>query len=661
MTTLLPAAALPGDVSRAGGPGATGRSQGAAGHARRLLRRPLGLVSIAYLLLLAVAAIAPGLLAPGDPQAPDFAHVASAPAPGHILGTDALGRDMYTRIVYGTAPELAGILIAIAVAAAVAVPCGLAASLSKRVDGVVSSAGDLVLSIPSMVVLLMVLAFSQSLNGAMAALGLLTAPGLMRVTRSAALPVAEEPYVAAAKVFGLGRVSIAVRHVLPRVTGPIVVNLALIAAHALIMAVGLNFLGLGLHPPAPSWGSLLSDGAAALDQQAWVIIPPGGVVALTVIALVLLGDAVRDVAAESWAPRHHTPRINSRGRRRDDRRRDAPGEQAPGMADALLAVRDLRVAFPAVDGGLTTVVQDVSFDIRRGEAVGLVGESGCGKTMTGLAVLGMLPAGARIVSGAIWVNGRDVTRLPDRERAALRGKTIAFVSQEPMVALDPLFTVGFQVAEAVRAHARVSRAAARQRAADLLALVRITDQQRVAKSYPHEISGGMAQRVAIALALAGDPEVLIADEPTTALDVSVQGEIIELLSALQAEKGLAVMLISHDWGVVSGLCARSVVMYAGQVVECARVADVLSEPLHPYTAGLLGADPHLAVPGELLRTIPGTVPPPWTWPQSCHFQDRCRYVQPDCRGQAIPLVPAGIERVSRCLHVEVLAGAEAAS
>jgi peptide/nickel transport system permease protein len=652
MTTLLPTAAPPGEASR-------GKVPGAPRRARRLLARPLGLVSVAFLLLLAVAAFAPGLLASGDPQAPDFTHVSSAPIAGHILGTDALGRDMYTRIVYGTAPELVAILVATLVAAAIGIPCGLAASLSKPVDAVVSRVGDLVLSIPGMVVLLMVLAFSDSLNAAIAALGLLIAPGLMRVTRSAALPVAQEPYVAAAKVFGLGRVAIAVRHVLPRVIGPIVVNLALIAAHALIMAVGLNFLGLGLRPPAASWGSLLSDGASAIDQQAWVIVPPGGIVALTVIALVLFGDAVRDVAAESWAPRQARTIKRPAGLRVVPAA-DAAIEPDRDAGNVVLAVRDLRVAFPAPDGGPMTVVQDVSFDIRRGEAVGLVGESGCGKTITGLAVLGLLPAGAQIAGGSIWVNGRDVARLPARERAALRGKTIAFVSQEPMVALDPLFTVGFQIAEAVRTHTGLPRAAARQRAEDLLTLVRMNDPKRVATSYPHEISGGMAQRVAIAIALAGDPQLLIADEPTTALDVSVQSEIIELLSALQAEKGLAVLLISHDWGVVSELCARSVVMYAGQVVERARVDDILSQPLHPYTAGLLAANPHLVVPGQPLLTIPGSVPPPWAWPEACHFQDRCRYVQPDCRGQAIPLVSTGLERASRCLHVELLAGAEVA-
>jgi peptide/nickel transport system permease protein len=634
-----------------------GRQSGAPGRIRRLLTRPLGAASVVYLLLFVVAAIAPGLLAPGNPQALDFAHVLSTPTAGHILGTDSLGRDIYTRIIYGAGQSLAGILLAGIVAAAIGIPCGLASSLSRRVDTVVSRVSDLVLSIPSIIVLLMVLAFSNNLNLAMAALGLLTAPGLIRVTRSAALPVVEEPYVAAAKVFGLGRVAIAIRHVLPRVIGPILVNLSLIATHALIIAAGLNYLDLGLHPPTPSWGGLLHDGAQVLDQQTWTIVPSGGVIALTVIAMVLFGDAVRDVAAESWGP-GHTRAIRRRARRMVVRPAESSAEP---VLDAVLTVRDLSIAFPAPDGGQLPVVQDVSFDINRGEAVGIVGESGCGKTITGLAVLGMLPPGAQIACGSIWVNGRDVTGLPARERAGLRGKTIAFISQEPMVALDPLFTVGYQIAEAVRVHTGLRRAAARQRAVELLTQVRISDPDRVARSYPHEISGGMAQRVAIAIALAGDPEILIADEPTTALDVSVQGEIIELLSSLQDEKGLAVMLISHDWEVVSELCTRAVVMYAGQVVERARVEDALDDPRHPYTEGLLAANPHLVVPGEPLRTIPGNVPPPSAWPESCHFQDRCAYVRADCRAQPIPMISTGPERSSRCLHVELLESTGVAS
>jgi peptide/nickel transport system permease protein len=294
----------------------------------------------------------------------------------------------------------------------------------------------------------------------------------------------------------------------------------------------------------------------------------------------------------------------------------------------------------------------VSFDVGRGEAVGLVGESGCGKTITGLGVLGLLPAGARITSGRIVVDGQDVVSLTARERSALRGTTIAFISQEPMMALDPLFTVGSQLREAIRTHTTMTRKQARARAIDLLERVRINEPERVANSYPHQISGGMAQRVAIAIALAGEPKILIADEPTTALDVTVQKEILELLQTIQKDSGMGLLLISHDWGVVSALCPRSVVMYAGQVVEQASVDAIIESPRHPYSAGLLAANPHFTAPGERLATIPGSVPPPASWPVSCHFADRCPMAIDACRAGAIPMVQIGADRESRCIRTD---------
>ena len=629
----------------------------------RFLRRPLGTISLVFLILLLISSFAPGLLSPIDPQAADLANVLSGPSGAHILGTDALGRDMYARVVYGAGAALFGVLLTVLVAAVIAIPIGLACSLSRRTDAVISGVNDVVLSIPGIIVILMVLAMTGSLNWAMAGLGLLVAPGLIRVVRSAAIAVVEEPYISAARVFGVGRAKIAVRHVLPRVAGPVLVNVSLIAASALVTEAGINFLGLGLEPPAPTWGGLVADGAAAINQSAWALVPGGGVIAVTVTAFVLLGDAIRDVTTESWAS----------GRAKGLRavvgglvpvQALPPDHEAtlPVDADAVLSVRDLSIAFPNPSGGETVVVQSVSFDIRRGEAVGVVGESGCGKTITGLGVLGMLPAAARVVAGTIVLDGAEITDLSPQRRQALRGTQIAFVSQEPMTALDPLFTIGSQISEAVRTHTGASRGRARARVLELLEQVQIVDPARVAKSYPHEISGGMAQRVAIAIALAGSPKLLIADEPTTALDVTVQAEIIALLGELRRQTGMAVMLISHDWGVVSEACTRAVVMYAGQVVERASIENVLADPLHPYTAGLLAANPHFARPGERLITIRGAVPAPAAWPTSCHFAGRCPLADTACGMAPVPLVLTAPERLSRCIHVDELrasrAGAE---
>ncbi|TXK19307.1 dipeptide/oligopeptide/nickel ABC transporter permease/ATP-binding protein [Homoserinibacter sp. GY 40078] len=627
------------------------RNRRRRGPLARFIRKPLGVAAAVLLLLGVVASFAPSLLTSIDPQAADFANVLSGPTAAHWLGTDSLGRDILSRIIYGTGPALLGVLIAVGVAALVAIPAGLAAAMFRPVDAVVTRLNDLVMSIPGIIVLLMVLALSGSMNWAMVAVGLLTAPGLVRVVRSSAATVTEEPYIAAARVFGVGKWKIAFRHVLPRIAGPILVNVSLIAANALVTAAGLNFLGLGLTPPTPSWGGLVADGAAVMNQQPWTLVPSGGVIAITVIAFVLLGDAIRDVTAEGWtAGRSKGASITRATTVPATSSDDAVIESA----DALLRVRDLSIAFPDADGSARSVVQSVSFDIGAGEAVGIVGESGCGKTITGLGVLGMLPGGARVVSGSIQLDGVELLELSPRERAAVRGKTIAFVSQEPMTALDPLFTVGYQISQAVRVHTGASRKRAAARTLELLEQVRIVDPKRVARSYPHEISGGMAQRVSIAIALAGAPRLLIADEPTTALDVTVQAEIVALLRTLQEETGLAVMLISHDLGVVSALCERAVVMYAGQAVERAPVGELMSTPLHPYSAGLLSANPHFATPGSRLQTIPGSVPPPDKWPVSCHFADRCALATEACRVGPIPLVAVAPGRASRCVRVDAL-------
>ncbi|TYK51040.1 dipeptide/oligopeptide/nickel ABC transporter permease/ATP-binding protein [Actinomadura decatromicini] len=623
---------------------------GRPGLARRLLRHPLAVGALLYLAAVVVLAVFAPVFAPYGPQEADLARVLATPTADHWLGTDSLGRDIASRLMFGARPALLGVLVTVLVAAVIAIPVGLSAALSGGADRIVSPLVDLLMSIPAIVVLLMVLAtFDQELAAAMAALGVLTAPGLVRVVRAAALTVAGEPYVAAARVYGFGRLAIALRHVLPRVTGPVLVNLSLVAATALLTETGLNFLGLGVHLPEASWGGMVADASAAMNQQNWMLVPTGAVVAGTVIALVLLGDGVRDATAEGWArpaARARSLRPAAAGRERDRR----PGGAAPADGPPiLLRVEGLTVAVPGPGGRPAPVVDGVSFDLRAGETLGIVGESGCGKTMTGRAVLGLLPDGAHVTGGSIRVDGADATAMGRRERAGLRGSTIAFVSQEPMAALDPLFTVGGHLAEAVRVHTGAGRGEARRRAVELLGRVRLPDPERVAKTYPHQLSGGMAQRVAIALALAGGPRLLIADEPTTALDVTVQAEILRLLRTLQRETGMAILLISHDWGTVGELCERTLVMYAGQVVESGPTATIVAAPQHPYSEGLLAANPQLGTPGVPLHVMPGGVPAPGEWPPGCHFAARCPYATDECTAHPIAVAGTGDHR-SRCVR-----------
>jgi len=645
---------------------ASGRASAGPAHLlASVLRRPVGLVVVVFLLAVIVASLAAPLVSPYDPLVANFADSLQGPSRRHPLGTDLLGRDVLSRMLHSGTAAFLNIAVALAVALVISVPIGiLAGLLGGTFDTVVTRGADLFLSIPGILVFLIVLAvFNQSMTAAMVAFGLLSSPGQIRVIRSAAISIGEEPYIAAARVSGLSRWQIALRHVLPRVMGPILVNMSLLAAQALGLATGLNFLGLGVTPPAPSWGGSIADAAGAMAQLPWLLVPTGGIVALVILALVLLGDTLRDVFVESWSGEGGQTR--GRGIASTAPGAPAPRDAAPrdarlsGGPAPLVQVEGLTIAFPSRErkGGWQPVVQGMALEIGRRETIGLVGESGCGKTLTGLAMLGLLPKGARILEGGIRIDGRETRAMEPRERARLRGSVIAFISQEPMAALDPLFSVGNQLREAIRTHTSLTSRQARERALELLAQVRIEDPRRVARSYPHELSGGMAQRVSIAIALSGNPSVLVADEPTTALDVTVQAEIVDLLRTIRDETGMAILFISHDWGVVADLCSRVVVMYAGQGVEYGPLAGMLERPLHPYTEGLLLANPRRAEQGSVLPTIPGSVPAPAQWPAGCHFHGRCRYAAPACAAGPVDLQAVGDGRTSRCIRTGELRGA----
>jgi len=318
----------------------------------------------------------------------------------------------------------------------------------------------------------------------------------------------------------------------------------------------------------------------------------------------------------------------------------------------LLSVHDLRTYFH-VGGAVARAVDGVSFDIRAGETVGMVGESGCGKSVTALSLLRLVDPPGRIENGSrIEFEGRDLLSLDREGIRQIRGNRIAMVFQEPMTALNPVFTIGDQVAEVARVHSDVTRKAAWERAVEMLNLVGIPDPRERSKSYPHQLSGGMRQRVLIAMALVMNPSLLIADEPTTALDVTIQAQILELLAELQQRLGLAVLLITHDLGVVAEVTSRVLVMYGGQIVERAPVRELFRNPQHPYTQGLLEAMPRLGRQRERLAVIPGTVPPPTRWPSGCRFRDRCAFAWQRCADEPPPEYPVSTEHTARCHLVD---------
>jgi peptide/nickel transport system permease protein len=621
-----------------------------AGLFRRVLHKPLGLISGIVVILIVGASAFAAVIAPYDPLQQNLAIAKQGPTLMHILGTDSLGRDVLSRLLFGGQESLSGVIEAVVSMLIIAIPLGiLAGYVGGMLDRIILRIVDILLSIPGTIITLAVLAiFNNSMFVAMVSVGVLASGAFIRVFRSAALSVRQELYIGAARVAGLGQVRIMANHVLPQIRGVLLVQVTLFSAATLGIQTGLAFLTFGPPPPAPTWGGMVAEGASLIQSDPWLLVPSGGVIAITTLALCLLGDALRDANQERFTLAQLAPQSKQEPVARvgeDDEAGLAP------LPDALLSVRGLTVGFGA-PGRETTVIQRVDFDVRPGEVVGLVGESGSGKTVTALALLGLLGGNGRITGGSIRLGSDELVGMSNARMREARGARIAMISQEPMVSLDPSFRVGAQITEAVRAHDRISRAEAAQRTKDLLEAVRL--DPAVARRYPHEISGGMAQRVAIAMALAGRPELLIADEPTTALDVTVQADILDLLRNLQAETGMAVVLVSHDWGVVADLCSRAIVMYAGEIVERASIEEIFEAPKHPYTEALLRSNPHGATPGKPLPTIGGAVPAPQQWPVGCHFAARCPLATDDCRRAPIDMVHLDGHRSSRCIRIAEL-------
>jgi peptide/nickel transport system ATP-binding protein len=318
----------------------------------------------------------------------------------------------------------------------------------------------------------------------------------------------------------------------------------------------------------------------------------------------------------------------------------------------LLEIRDLEVDF-ATEHGWVNIIDKVSFNLERGDTLGLVGESGSGKSVTSLAVMGLIPTPpGRIRSGSIKLEGRELVGAPEKQLRQIRGAEMAMIFQEPATSLNPAFQVGDQIAEAVRLHMGLSRKQAWARAVEALGAVGIPDPKRRAKAYPHEFSGGMRQRVMIAIAISCEPKLLIADEPTTALDVTIQAQVLSLLDNLRSQFDMSLLLITHDLGVVAQVCERALVMYAGQIVERADVAELYKSPRHPYSEGLLVSMPQVAPRSRSrLASIPGSPPMPWAFPTGCRFHPRCPYAEDQCEAGAVPLTSLGESRESRCVRV----------
>ncbi|MGV8880919.1 MAG: dipeptide/oligopeptide/nickel ABC transporter permease/ATP-binding protein [Rhodoglobus sp.] len=559
---------------------------------RRLLRNPSGLLAMAFLTLVGIVAIVGGAVAPQDPNLASLQAILAPPGADHVLGADSAGRDVLSRLLSATQVSVAAALLCLVVALVIGVISGLIAGyFGGWFDGVSSWFTGLVMALPGIVVLLAARSvLGPSVWYSMAIFGILLSPAYFRLVYASVTAVRNELYVDAARVSGLSNLRIIGRHILSVVRAPVIIQSAIVAGIAIAIQSGLEFLGLG-DSSVPTWGSMLNDGFTNIYKAPILMLWPSLAIGLTCMALVLLANAMRDELERASSPTRRSRKTAVA--EVDDR--PAVVQHADDTAastregDLLLSVRDLVVGYDKPDGSITKVVRGVSLDIRRGEVHGLIGESGSGKTQTAFSILGLLPAGGRVVSGSIDFDGTNLAGLGNKGYRGIRGARIAYIPQEPMSNLDSAFTIGSQLVEPMRLNLKISKKEATERALALLDRVGIPNPKRTFDAYPHEISGGMAQRVLIAGAVSCDPELLIADEPTTALDVTVQAEVLDLVRDLQEERHMGLLLVTHNFGVVADLCDRVSVMQSGLIVETGPVRSIFQHAEHPYTQSLLDA------------------------------------------------------------------------
>jgi peptide/nickel transport system permease protein len=631
----------------------------------RRLARPSVLAGAAILLLLVACAVAAPWVAPHDPHAirtplrflpPAWQEGGQAAYP---LGTDQLGRDLLSRLVYGARTSLLIATAAVALSATAGVLLGLAAGYFRGpLDTLVMRLADVQLAFPFILLALAILAVSGEKTALRIVIVLAVADWVIhaRVIRGRVLVEREREYVRAARALGASHPRVMLLYILPVILPTAIVIATLELAVLMLVESILAFLGLGIDPPGISWGTILADGRVNVAIAWWMLAFPGAAVFLAVLGVNLLADGLADVLD----PRLKLTGRYTRWRRAWRRRRPAP--PAPHGRDpsagALLEVRGLRVEFPT-DDGVVTAVRDVSFALAPGGRLGIVGESGSGKSVTALSVIGLLDAPGQVTAGSIRFKGRELLGLPERQLNRVRGGEIAMIFQDPATSLNPTLKVGYQVAEAVTLHRPgVDHRAAREQAVEVLRLVGIRDPQRVADAYPFQISGGMQQRAMIAMALSCSPDLLIADEPTTALDVTTQDQILRELDALVERLGTGVILISHDLSVVAEFTDHTVVMYAGTVCETGPTGALVRDPRHPYTQALLAAVDELDVTERgRLGVIPGDPPDPRERPPGCPFAPRCPQAMEVCQvEEPAPRRLAGDEIVACHLYREETVG-----
>jgi ABC-type dipeptide/oligopeptide/nickel transport system ATPase component/ABC-type dipeptide/oligopeptide/nickel transport system permease subunit len=557
----------------------------------KVITNPTGAFSFVLVSLLTLLAIFARFIMPYDPTKTDYSHVSEMPSALHWFGTDDLGRDILSRMMLGTQFTLSGALLCVVIALAVGCTLGLIAGYFGGFwDSIGNWMSNVLQALPGLIVLLAAATvLGTDVYVAMAIYGFLLSPAFFRLTFVTVRGVRNELYVDAARVSGLSDFAIISRHVLGVVRAPIIIQAGIIASISIAIQSGLQFLGFGSGENL-SWGTMLMDGFQSIWLQPIRLLYPSVMLALTLVSIVLFAGNLRD----------ETERVGNRVRKSSKKSKEEHVSEVAvekpvihaepkRSGEEILSITGLEIGYLQSNGQYKVVVHDANVSINKGEVVGLVGESGSGKTQTALALLGLLPAGGTILNGSIKFDGIELTKLPSKEFDKLRGRRISYIPQEPMSNLDPSFTVGSQMMEPLRKVMGLDKKAAKARALELLNMVGLPNPEKTFRSYPHEISGGQAQRVLIAKALSCGPDLIIADEPTTALDVTIQAEILDVLRDLQKKTGVAVLLVTHNFGVVADLCDRVAVMQYGRIIESGGIYDIFDNAKHSYTKELLAA------------------------------------------------------------------------
>ena len=616
----------------------------------RVVRTPLGLTATALVVLvLALACLGPVLWGTGA-DAVNTDDILALPSAEHWAGTDNLGRDILLRSLVAARPSILLALVAIVISVVIGLLLGAAPFvLGRRTGRLVSAAVNIAVAFPGILLaLFFAVVFGAGATGAVLAIGLSGAPAFARLTQTLVAGIAARDYVAAARIAGVGRFRVLFRHVLPNIAEPLVVNATIGAGSALLSFTGLSFLGLGVQSPSYDWGRLLYDGIGAIYVNAAAALAPGAAVLLAGLAFNLFGESV---AKGLGIPAGFGLRALATTRAAAVPEPAVHGEEDHEPSDdVVLDVRDLEVTFPGPTGPVR-LVRGVSFEVRRGEAVGVVGESGSGKSLTALAITRLVADHGRVDAARLDLLGHDLLAPDTAVRRRLLGTSLAMVFQDPMTSFNPTRRIGAQLAEVATHHQGKTRREAMARAVDRLAAVRIPDAEARARQYPHEFSGGMRQRAMIGMGLMGKPALIVADEPTTALDVTVQQQVLDLLAAIREADDVALVLISHDVTVLGEVCDRVLVMYAGRVVEDLPAAGLATAAQHPYTRALVEAVPDMATDlTRPLATIPGRPVGPADAPPGCAYADRCPLADARCRAEDPPLVATeGRHRVA-CWH-----------